>query len=125
MGRNPRPLQQARSGFQAEVRVLEVTQERKVNGDRHDEEPAPGARILAPSQTESGEKTDDRREEHQAAELVIPEGIKDVTGDRQPDIALLLGPEQPEDKIRNRQEGIEKSHAVEEHPTAPEIACVR
>jgi len=70
---------------------------------------------LKTQKTDPGDVTDQRGESHECAEFVIPKGIEDVSGNREPDVPCLPRLEPPEHEVSHGQEDEKKHAAVEEH----------
>ena len=71
--------------------------------------------VLKTQKTDPGDVTDQRGESHECAEFVIPKGIEDVSGNREPDVPCLPRLEPPEHEVSHGQENEKKHAAVEEH----------
>lgn len=98
-----------------EIEVLEEAEEKKVDSDGDNQEEFATARIGGAEHAKTCKVADRGRESHESAELVVPGAIKNVAGNREPNVAVFFCAETPETEIDNRQEQKKKDEAVEEH----------
>src|SRR5256884_8981758 len=101
--------------MEPKIGVLEESEQRQVHRDRRDEAQPAHARVVPAGQAQTGEVGDDRGRRHEGAEAVVPGGVEQVTGEREPDVAVVLALEPPEHEVGDRQKREQKQRAVEQH----------
>ena len=87
-----------------EIEIFEEAEEEEVDSNGNDEEEFALVRRGGAEHSVAGEVTDGGGEGHEGAEFVVPCAVKDVAGDGEPDVAVLLGAKTPETEVDDGQE---------------------